>query len=103
MALSVRIVACALKTAALMLVVTSCPSLRAQSTETKTRTFTLEEAVDFALKNYPSVRASMERVSAADAGVGLARTNYLPRADMMWRSEERRVGKECRCRWSPYQ
>src|SRR5713101_6913782 len=84
MALSVRIVACALKTAALMLVVTSCPSLRAQSTETKTRTFTLEEAVDFALKNYPSVRASMERVSAADAGVGLARTNYLPRADMLW-------------------
>ncbi len=84
MALSVRIVACALKTAALILVVASCPGLRAQSTETKTRTFTLEEAVDFALKNYPSVRASMERVSAADAGVGLARTNYLPRADMLW-------------------
>ncbi len=84
MALSVRIVACALKTAALILVVASCPGLRAQSTETKARTFTLEEAVDFALKNYPSVRASMERVSAADAGVGLARTNYLPRADMMW-------------------
>ena len=22
--------------------------------------------------------------------------------DAMWRSEERRVGKECRSRWSPY-
>jgi outer membrane protein TolC len=46
--------------------------------------FTLEQAVDFALKNYPAVRASLERVKAAEAGVGLARTNYLPRADMLW-------------------
>ena len=22
--------------------------------------------------------------------------------DLLWRSEERRVGKECRSRWSPY-
>src|SRR5437867_9773789 len=26
---------------------------------------------------------------------------YDPSLDA-WRSEERRVGKECRCRWSPY-
>src|SRR5439155_9314522 len=25
-----------------------------------------------------------------------------PRRGMPWRSEERRVGKECRSRWSPY-
>jgi outer membrane protein TolC len=42
--------------------------------------------VDFALKNYPAVRASLERVNAAPAGVALARTNYLPRADMLWQS-----------------
>jgi outer membrane protein TolC len=36
------------------------------------------------LKNYPAVRASLEQVNAARAGVGLARTNYLPRADMLW-------------------
>jgi outer membrane protein TolC len=46
----------------------------------------LEEAVDFALKNYPAVRASLERVNAAQAGVGLARTSYLPRADMLWQT-----------------
>jgi outer membrane protein TolC len=80
-------VAWALKTATLILVVTNCPSLRAQSAETKPRTLSLEEAVDFALKNYPSVRAAMERVSAANAGVGLARTNYLPRADMLWQGD----------------
>lgn len=42
--------------------------------------------MDFALKNYPAVRAAMEQVSAARAGVGLARTTYLPRADLLWQS-----------------
>src|SRR6266851_1020058 len=56
----------------------------AQSTDAGRKVFTLEEAVDFALKNYPAVRAAMERTSAAEAGIGLARTNYLPRADMLW-------------------
>src|SRR5260370_18672861 len=50
------------------------------------KVLTLEEAVDFALKNYPAVRASLERVNAAQAGVGLARTSYLPRADMLWQT-----------------
>src|SRR6266404_3812563 len=46
----------------------------------------LEDAVDFALKNYPAVRASLERVRAAQAGIGLAQTNYLPRADAVWQT-----------------
>ena len=50
------------------------------------KVLTLEQAVDFALKNYPAVRASLERVNAAQAGVGLARTSYLPRADMLWQT-----------------
>src|SRR5712664_3644693 len=50
------------------------------------KVLTLEEAVDFALKNYPAVRASLERVKAAEAGVGLARTSYLPRADIVWQT-----------------
>lgn len=48
--------------------------------------FTLEDAVDFALKNYPAVRAALERKSAAETGIGLARTNYLPRADALWQN-----------------
>ena len=55
----------------------------AQSPIGERKTLTLEAAVDFALKNYPAVRAALERVNAAKAGVGLARTNYLPRADMV--------------------
>lgn len=50
------------------------------------RVLTLEQAVDFALKNYPAVRASLERINAAQAGIGLARTNYLPRADVLWQT-----------------
>src|SRR5262250_3874387 len=58
----------------------------AQSDQQKTRVFTLEEAVDFALKNYPAVRASLERVRSAEAGVAVARTSYLPRTDILWQS-----------------
>ncbi len=59
-------------------------AVQAQSSGAASKVFTLEEAVDFALKNYPAVRASLERVNAAQASVGLARANYLPRTDMLW-------------------
>jgi outer membrane protein len=73
--------------AALALLMTVSPPVLAQSSiDAKSRVFTLEEAVDFALKNYPAVRASLERVNAAQAGIGLARTNYLPRADLLWQT-----------------
>ena len=58
----------------------------AQSSADQKKTLTLAEAVDFALKNYPAVRAALERVTAAQAGVGLARTNYLPHADVVWQT-----------------
>ncbi len=58
----------------------------AQSTDTGRKVFTLEEAINFALKNYPAVRAAMERTSAAQSEIGLARTNYLPHADALWQS-----------------
>src|SRR5258708_39538196 len=61
-------------------------TVHAQTSEAARKPLPLEEAVDFALKNYPAVRASLERVKAAQAGVGLARTNYLPRADMVWQT-----------------
>jgi outer membrane protein len=62
------------------------PGVPAQSSEATKKVLTLEEAIDFALKNYPAVRASLERVTAAQAGVGLARTAYLPRADTVWQT-----------------
>jgi outer membrane protein TolC len=46
----------------------------------------LSAAVDFALASYPSVRSSVVRLSAARESVGLARTAYLPRTDLLWQS-----------------
>ena len=54
------------------------PKAAAQNQPAPPKTFTLEQAVDYALQNYPAVRASLELVSAARAGVTLARTQYLP-------------------------
>jgi outer membrane protein len=45
---------------------------------------TLNDAIQLALKNYPAIKESRARAQAADAGVGIARTEYLPRLDMLW-------------------
>ena len=44
---------------------------------------TLEQAVSQATARYPAVQVSLEKVSAAAAGINLARTSYLPRADFL--------------------
>jgi outer membrane protein len=44
---------------------------------------TLSQAVQQSVDKYPAVRGSLEQVSAAAAGVNLARTAYLPRADFL--------------------
>jgi outer membrane protein TolC len=43
---------------------------------------TMSEAVDDAVRNYPSVRVSQEQINAAAAGIQLARTAYLPPESM---------------------
>src|SRR6266481_4087367 len=73
-------------TISFILVLTIGQTTLAQSRKIEKKSLTLQDAVDFALKNYPAVRASLERVKAAQAGVGLARTNYLPRADVVWQT-----------------
>ena len=61
------------------------PSL-AQTTAVPPKVLGLEDAVDYALQHYPAVRASVEQVKAAQANVTLAKTNYLPHADLMWQA-----------------
>jgi len=75
----------------LVLVLVSGRSLMAQAAAPPAHALTLEEAIDYALGNYPAVRAVLEQVSAARAGVGLARTSYLPRADSLWQSNRATV------------
>lgn len=57
-----------------------------QSAKPPERALTLDQAVDFALANYPAVRASLARAAASGEGVSLSRTAYLPRTDLLWQS-----------------
>jgi len=47
---------------------------------------TLDQAMEFALANYPGVRASIQRALASKEGVSLSRTAFLPRTDLLWQS-----------------
>jgi outer membrane protein len=60
-----------------VLILSAANSLSAQ------QTLTLTQAVENALKNYPSIRISQEQMSAAAAAIQLARTTYLPRVDAL--------------------
>ena len=57
-------------------------ALPAQQT-TSPAGLTLSQAIENALKNYPSIRVSQEQINAAAAGIQLARTAYLPRIDVL--------------------
>ncbi len=43
--------------------------------------FTIPQALESSLKNYPSIRVSQEQINAAAAAIQLARTAYLPKLD----------------------
>src|SRR5688572_4128267 len=56
----------------------------AQTPTSGPRRFTLEEAIDYALANYPAVRAALSRTEAARAGISVARMSYLPQASSLY-------------------
>ena len=45
---------------------------------------TINDAIQSALKNYPAIRERRARAQAAEETIGVARTAYLPRLDMVW-------------------
>jgi outer membrane protein len=47
---------------------------------------TLDQAIQYAVDHYPTVRAAVEQVNVATAGVSVARAAYLPRLDSVWQS-----------------
>src|SRR5262245_19410176 len=50
-------------------------------TTTAPTSVTIQQAVGSSLRNYPSIKVSQEEITAAAAGIQLARTAYLPRVD----------------------
>ena len=61
----------------ILALVLTLPAIHAQSV------MSLPETTEKALAYYPSVRVSNEELSAASAGIQLARTAFLPRADFI--------------------
>jgi outer membrane protein len=61
---------------------TACCAALAQQTAAPPG-LTIAQAVESALRNYPSIRVSQEQINAAAAGIQLARTAYLPRVDAL--------------------
>jgi len=68
-----------LQTIVVLLLVASC-LLRGQEPGPPVG-LTIAQAVDAALRNYPSIRVTQEQMNAAAAGIRLAQTAYLPRVD----------------------
>jgi outer membrane protein TolC len=50
------------------------------------QTFTLEQAIQFAIDHYPTVRAALEQVNVSTAGISVAKAADLPRLDSLWQS-----------------
>jgi outer membrane protein len=70
---------CLRTSTAILSVLMVFPSLsRAQTDNASPKVLTLEVALNYALQHYPAVRASLEHVNAARAGITLARAQYLP-------------------------
>jgi outer membrane protein len=47
---------------------------------------TLEQALQYAVDHYPTVRAALEHLNASTAGVSVAKSAYWPRLDSLWQS-----------------
>ncbi|GKS57925.1 protein CyaE [Nitrospira sp.] len=60
----------------------SAASITAHPPELPPSPLTIVQAVQFGIDHFPAVRASLARVAAAQSGIDLTRTAYLPRLDM---------------------
>jgi outer membrane protein len=71
---------------ALGLLVTKLPA-SAQGTVETTAPLTLEQVIATANANYPAIRAAQAQQRAAHEAVGVAKTAYLPRTDLLWQTD----------------
>jgi outer membrane protein len=60
----------------------------AQATaETTSNPLTLEQVIATATANYPAIRAAQAQQRGAYEAIGVAKTAYLPRADILWQTD----------------
>jgi outer membrane protein len=64
----------------------TCGAAQTDSALNAPPALTLEEALQYALDHYPTVRAALEQVNAARANVSVAQSASLPRLDAIWQT-----------------
>ena len=57
------------------------------TTETTSNPLTLEQVIAAATANYPAIRAAQAQQRAANEAIGVAKTAYLPRTDILWQTD----------------
>ena len=67
----------------LWIVLTASAVSQAQQAPQPRGSLTIVQAVEAALRNYPSIQVSQEEINAAAAAIQQARTAYLPRLDVL--------------------
>lgn len=62
-------------------------ALSAQSSgAARSRPLTLEQVIDLAKRNYSAIQVAQAQQRAVQGAVGVARTAYLPRTDLLWQT-----------------
>lgn len=64
----------------------TCVAAQTNSAQNAPQVLTLEEALQYALDHYPTVRAALEQVNASRANVSVAQSTSLPRLDALWQT-----------------
>ena len=86
-----RMIRSVARTFALLALLLPVYAAAAQDTQTQPQpsspvSLMLQQALQFAIDHYPTVRAALEQVNASTAGVSVAKSAYLPRLDSLWQS-----------------
>ena len=64
----------------------TCVDAQTNNAQTAPLVLTLEEALQYALDHYPTIRVALERVNASTANVSVAQAAHLPRLDAFWQT-----------------
>jgi outer membrane protein len=64
----------------------TCVEAQTNNAQNPPQVLTLEEALQYALDHYPTVRVALEHVNVSTANVSVAQFAYLPRLDALWQT-----------------
>jgi outer membrane protein len=73
-----------------VVMLSSAVGVSAQSPQTQpqitSNVFSFDQALQYAVDHYPTVRAALEEINASTAGISVAKSAYLPRLDSLWQA-----------------